>query len=75
MTLEQMVEWLRENDAESEEEDEDEDEDDELDPESMSAAEIKTALAERGVKATGSLKVLRAKLTKSLEADADGDPF
>jgi hypothetical protein len=75
MTQEAMVEWLREQDAEGEEDEEDEDEDEELDPDSMSGEEVKAALAERGISAKGSLKVLRAKLTKALEADDDGDPF
>jgi hypothetical protein len=75
MTQESMVKWLREQDAEGEEEDEEEDEDEELDPDSMSGEEVKAALAERGISAKGSLKVLRAKLTKALEADDDGDPF
>jgi hypothetical protein len=77
MTQAAMVKWLRENDAEDEDEDEDEDDEggEDMDPDSMDLDEVKAALRERGISTRGSLKVLRQKLTKSLESDDDGDPF
>lgn len=73
MSQEKIVAALRENDGESDDDDDD-DGDEEMDPDSMSLEEVKAALGERGISTKGSIKVLRAKLTKSLEAD-DGDPF
>lgn len=71
MDADDLIEALTESDAE--EDDEDEDDEEEEDYNEWSADDLKAELKERGLKATGSKKVMVARLEKDDESDED--PF
>jgi len=78
MDEDDIREMLREDDAEEEDDDDDtdEEEDDAEDYDEWSVEKLKAELKERGLKTSGSKKVLAARLEKDDEEDDDdGDPF